>query len=199
MERLRRGAVLVSSGSGHGSGFFVSDNGHILTNAHVTGDADLVRVVTAGREYKLVGEVLRRDKERDVALIRLQDVPENFKPLILPVRTDIPVVGEDVYAIGAPLYEKDLQDTVTKGIVSAWRPTDRMTRQSYIQADVAVQQGNSGGPLLDGNGNIIGIAVAGYNDPVGSAAGLNLFIPIGEALKKLDIPAPSAPINLLKK
>lgn len=190
MKTLRRTAVMISSGSGHGSGFFVSPLGHIVTNAHVTGDADLVRVVTAGREYKMIGEVLRRDKERDVALIRVQEMPKDFDPVILPVRTEIPSAGEDVYAIGAPLLEKDLQDTVTKGIVSAWRPSDRFTRQSYIQADVTIQPGNSGGPLLDGNGNIIGLAVAGYNDTPGSAAGLNLFIPIGEAFKKLDIVPP---------
>ena len=88
-------------------------------------------------------------------------MPEDFKPVILPLRREIPHIGEDVYAIGAPLSEKDLQDTVTKGIVSAWRPSDRITRQSYIQADVDVQPGNSGGPLLDAHGNILGLTVAG--------------------------------------
>ena len=196
LDHIRRAAVLVSTGSGHGSGFFVSDKGHILTNAHVVGDADLVRVVTSGRQYKLIGDVIRKDKERDVALIRLEDMPEDFKPVVLPLRRDIPRIGEDVYAIGAPLSEKDLQDTVTKGIVSAWRASDRMTRQSYIQADVDVQPGNSGGPLLDANGNILGLTVAGYTDDAGSAAGLNLFIPIGEALTKLDIDSTGEPVEL---
>jgi serine protease Do len=197
LEHLRRAAVLISTGAGHGSGFFISDHGHIITNAHVVGDADLVRVVTSGRQYKLVADVIRKDKERDVALLRIEDMPEDFKPVVLPIRSDIPRVGEDVYAIGAPLSEKDLQDTVTKGIVSAWRPSDRMTRQSYIQADVDVQPGNSGGPLLDARGNILGLTVAGYNDDAGSAAGLNLFIPIGEALKKLDIGLTGEPVDLV--
>lgn len=187
LETLRRNAVMIGTGAGHGSGFFISNEGHIISNAHVVGDAARVRIVTAGQAHKLVGEVLRRDKERDVALIRIVDMPAGFDPVTLPLRRDIPAVGEDVYAIGAPLYEKDLQDTVTKGIISAWRPQERMSRQSYIQADVTVQPGNSGGPLLDGRGNIIGIAASGYINDSGNAAGLNLFIPIDEALQKLDL------------
>lgn len=176
LSHARKTAVLISSGAGHGSGFFISDLGHIITNAHVVGDADQVRIVTSGKEYKLVGEVLRRDKERDVALIRLEDMPESFRPTVLPVRMQIPAVGEEVYAIGAPLKEKDLQDTVTRGIVSAWRPSERMTRQSYIQADVTIQPGNSGGPLIDAGGNILGLAVAGYTNDAGATSGLNLFV-----------------------
>lgn len=187
LTRLRRSTVMIGSGSGHGSGFFITDQGHILTNAHVTGDADRVRIITADQEHKLIGEVLRRDKERDVALIRVSDMPDGYRPVLLPLRLDIPAVGEDAYAIGAPLLEKDLQDTVTKGIISAWRPRERMSRQSFIQADVTIQPGNSGGPLLDGQGNITGLAASGYVDASGSTAGLNLFIPIEAALKTLRI------------
>ncbi len=187
LDHLRRNTVMIGSGSGHGSGFFITAQGHILTNAHVTGDADRVRVVTADKEHKLIGEVLRRDKERDVALIRIIDMPDGYQPVLLPLRLDIPAVGEDAYAIGAPLLEKDLQDTVTKGIISAWRPQERMSRQSFIQADVTIQPGNSGGPLLDGQGNITALAAAGYVNDSGSTAGLNLFIPIEAALKTLRI------------
>ncbi|MDB5490968.1 MAG: trypsin-like peptidase protein [Micavibrio sp.] len=196
LDHVRRAAVLISTGSGHGSGFFISEQGHILTNAHVVGNADLVRVVTAGRQYKLIAGVIRKDKERDVALLRIEEMPEDFKPVVLPIRADIPRIGEEVYAIGSPLSEEDLQDTVTKGIVSAWRPSDRITRQSYIQADVTVQPGNSGGPFLDGHGNILGLTVAGFTDSAGSTAGLNLFIPIGEALRKLDIGSTGEPVDL---
>jgi S1-C subfamily serine protease len=190
LEQARRATVMIGSGAGHGSGFFISDQGHILTNAHVVGDADQVRIVTPGGKHKIVGEVLRRDKERDVALIRLTEMPAGFTPTLLPLRTDIPKVGEHAYAIGAPLYEKDLQDTVTSGIISAWRPQERMSRQSYIQADITIQPGNSGGPLLDAAGNITGIAVAGYLGTVGEMSGLNLFIPIDEALRKMSIAVP---------
>lgn len=187
LESLRQSAVMIGTGAGHGSGFFITPEGHILSNAHVVGDADHVRIVTSGQGHVLTGEILRRDKARDVALIRVTDLPANFRPITLPLRRAIPAVGEDVYAIGAPLYEKDLQDTVTKGIVSAWRERERMTRQSYIQADVAIEPGNSGGPLLDGQGNIIGLAAAGYTDDAGGATGLNLFIPVDEALQKLGL------------
>jgi S1-C subfamily serine protease len=65
-----------------------------------------------------------------------------------------------------------------------------MSRQSYIQADITIQPGNSGGPLLDAAGNITGIAVAGYLGTVGEMSGLNLFIPIDEALRKMSIAVP---------
>jgi S1-C subfamily serine protease len=201
LDMLRRNAVMIGTGAGHGSGFFIGDKGYILTNDHVVGDADRVRVVTAGGRHKLVGEVLRRDAARDVALIRIEDMPQDFHPVLLPVRRDIPRVGEDVYAIGAPFSEKDLQDTVTKGIVSAFRPDDRWDRQSFIQADVTIHPGNSGGPLLDAHGNIIGLSVAGYADENGnSLSGLNLFIPIGDALDRLDIgtgDTDQSPVNLV--
>lgn len=188
LDTLRSVAVMIGTGAGHGSGFFVTKEGHILTNDHVVGDADRVRIVTANGQHKLTGEILRRDGARDVALIRVEEMPSGFTPILLPVRTDIPKIGEDVYAIGAPLSEKDLQDTVTSGIVSAWRAKDRWDRQSYIQSDVTIQPGNSGGPLLDRAGNIIGISAAGYSDGMTSAnTGLNLFIPIGEALSELSI------------
>lgn len=190
LEQARKVTVMIGSGSGHGSGFFISDQGHILTNAHVVGDADQVRVVTSNGRHKLIGEVLRRDKERDVALIRVTALPVEFTPTTLPLRRDIPKVGETAYAIGAPLSEKDLQDSVTSGIISAWRPQERMSRQSYIQGDITIQPGNSGGPLLDGQGNITGIAVSGYLGEAGEMSGLNLFIPVDEALRKMDIAPP---------
>ena len=187
----RQVAVLISAGSGHGSGFFVTSDGHILTNQHVVGDSTLVRVVTHNGKHKLVAEVLRQDKIRDVALLRVQKMPPGFNPMLLPIRLDIPLVGEKAYAIGAPLQEKSLQDTVTHGIISAWRPQHRFNRQSYIQADIPIQPGNSGGPLIDENGNITGIAVSGVTEDSGAMAGLNYFIPIAEAFDRLDISEPA--------
>lgn len=188
MSILRKVSVLIETGAGHGSGFFITQDGHIITNAHVVGDAARVRVVTEKKKYKLIGEVLRVDKLRDVALIRLEEIPDGFNPVVLPVRTEVPLVGEDIFAVGAPIYAKRLQDTVTKGIVSAYRPKDRWSHTSYIQGDVTIHPGNSGGPLLDAFGNIIGLSVAGYIDGEGaSLSGLNLFVPVGEALETLDI------------
>jgi S1-C subfamily serine protease len=84
-----------------------------------------------------------------------------------------------VFALGTPL-TRALQSTLTRGIVSARRSLGGKT---YLQADVAISTGNSGGPLLDKMGNVVGISVAGFN--VGE--NLNLFIPINEALSALNI------------
>jgi serine protease Do len=195
LESLHKIAVMIEAGGGHGSGFFLSDQGHILTNSHVVGNAQRVRVVTSGKQEKLVAEVLRSDRMRDVALLKLEDLPAGLHIESLPIRTSKLSVGEDVYAIGAPSLRR-LQDTVTKGIVSAHRK-DRETRQDLIQADVDTHGGNSGGPLLDGNGNLVGLAVAGYVRGDVDISGLNLFIPIGDALEELDIDLGKEPLGPL--
>jgi serine protease Do len=92
-------------------------------------------------------------------------------------------VGDEAYASGAPL-DAALSGTITKGIVSAIRRDDDGTL--WIQADVDVQPGNSGGPLLDGSGNVIGITSFGLQ-PEGSSIGLNFFLPIEQALAVLEL------------
>lgn len=187
METARHAALMVEGGVGHGSGFFISRQGHILTNSHVVGDALRVRVVSADKEEKMIAEVLRRDPARDVALLKLEDVPGDLDITVLPVRTLWPEVGSEVYAIGAPV-SRQLQDSVTKGIVSAHRKNFRIlgTRQNFIQADIEIHGGNSGGPLLDQYGNITGLSVAGYTEN-NAGMGLNLFVPVGETLESLGI------------
>ncbi|MBI1205778.1 MAG: trypsin-like serine protease [Azospirillum sp.] len=174
--------VLIAGGSGHGSGFFIGEidgGGLILTNAHVVGDAERLRVTLADNSVE-IGTVLRRHPVRDAALIRIDRPP----PMVLPIREKPVVVGEDVYAIGAPLYEK-LRGTVTRGIVSALR-REPVTRLPEIQADVAVYGGNSGGPLVDADGNVVGFTVGGFVDR-GVATELNIFIPIIDALQRLQV------------
>ena len=186
LEKIRKTAVMIQAAQSHGSGFFLTEQGHIMTNAHVVGDAVRVRVVSSGKKEKMVAEVLRVDRKRDVALLRLEEVPEDLKIHTLPIRLDKPPVGSDIYAIGAPTLKR-LQDTVTKGIVSAHR-MDPRKRQPYIQGDVAIYGGNSGGPLLDGNGNLIGLTVSGYvRGGIIPLDALNNFIPIGDGLERLDI------------
>ncbi|PCJ99068.1 MAG: hypothetical protein COA45_06390 [Zetaproteobacteria bacterium] len=189
IERTRRVAVMVQAGSGHGSGYFISRQGHIITNAHVVGDAMRVRIVTAGRKDKLIAEVLRKSARRDVALLKLEEIPEGMEIVTLPIKTQWPKVSADIYALGAPQKTR-LQDTLSKGIVSAHRKGYKIfgTKMDFIQGDVAIHGGNSGGPLLDSNGNLVGMSVAGYSYNLHQADdGLNLFIPIEDALKYLDI------------
>lgn len=185
MDDIVRTVVLIQAGQGHGSGFFISKEGHILTNAHVVGNAHRVRVVMSGKQKKGIAEVMRVDMKRDVALLRLEEIPEKLDINVLPVRSDKPAVGEEVYAVGAPAKSR-LQDTVTKGIISAHRYL-REEKQWLIQSDVFIYGGNSGGPLIDSNGNIVGVTVSGWERGGISLSGLNNFIPIGDALDKLNI------------
>lgn len=187
-------AVLVQK-SGHGSGVFITKQGHILTNYHVVGDSRRVRIVTGFRKTGITAEVLRVDRTRDVALLKLEEIPEWLdmdKVLIRPIRLDWPRVGEDVFAIGVPKDWKALRNTVTKGIISGHRRYKRVgsIRSNFIQADVEIHPGSSGGPMVDEHGNLVGLTVEGYmakgeHAPVG--IGLNLFVPIQEALDVLDI------------
>ncbi len=182
-------AVLVQGGIGHGSGFFITNQGHILTNHHVVGNAMRVRIVTANKKEKLIAEVLRVDKKRDVALLKLEKIPEDLKIETVPIQTIWPKVSADIYALGAPSSTR-MQGTLTKGIISAHRKKFKVfgVNMDFIQGDVQTIGGNSGGALLDEYGNIIGLSVAGMYQKIGeSDSGLNLFIPIEDALKHLDI------------
>jgi S1-C subfamily serine protease len=188
----RKVAVMLQKG-GHGSGFFITSQGHILTNAHVVGEARKMRVVAQGRKKGMVAEVLRVNRGRDVALLKLEEVPEGLDITTLPVRLDWPRVGEDIYAIGTPQDWKGLRGSVTKGIVSAHRKGFKHDglRLDYIQGDVEVHPVSSGGPLVDEMGNIVGLSVRGYShsneNGTSVGIGLNLFIPIAEALDVLDV------------
>lgn len=182
-DAVRSATVLIEVGEGrHGSGFLVSTSGLLVTNAHVVGGQNFVRVrLLSGRV--VVGEVLRVDARRDVALIRL----EGGGYPALPVRKAPVRAAEEVYAIGAPQM-KALAWTVTRGVVSAYRQAMPPEQLDYIQADVAVHGGNSGGPLLDRHGNVVGICVAGIAmDESQRNASLNLFIPIMDGLERLGL------------
>ncbi len=191
LEDIRNSTVLIQTGMGHGSGFFISEKGHILTTANAIGNAFRVRVVTSGSKDKLIAEVLRHNPHRDVALLKLEEMPEDINLRVLPIRLEKPKVGEEIYSIGAPFAYYN-QDTVTKGIVSSVR-YKRYKKLWFIQGDITGQKGNSGGPLLDVNGNIIGIAnprVAEEEDRPRSGSEINEFIPIADALERLEISLP---------
>jgi serine protease Do len=173
--------VTILSGSSHGSGFFISDDGLILTNQHVVGSAEQINVrLASGME--LTGRVLRRHAGRDVALVKV-DIAR-VRPL--PISRTLPPVGNEVYALGSPT-DPNLAGSLTRGIVSALRTVPKAgVDYPIIQSDVAIHGGSSGGPLLDPSGNVIGIAVSGIG-PGQLNAGLNFFIPIEDALSYLNI------------
>ena len=175
-EQLVRSVVTIRVGGGHGSGFFIGRNGHVLTNAHVVGNARRAQIITS-QGIEVEAEVVSRDVVRDVAVLKSPlRIPE---PLSFNLKQ--PGVAETVYAVGTPI-DQSLSTTVTRGIVSALR-WDSDHSQSFIQADVAVSPGSSGGPLINSRGEVVGITVS----KVAQAEGLNMFIPIGEGLHKLGI------------
>jgi serine protease Do len=167
----------IFAGDSFGSGFLISSEGYLLTNHHVVGGAKYVKVRWADTT-ETVGEVIRVDRRRDVAIVKVDAGPRKA----LALSHAEPGLGDNVFVIGTPLDQK-LQGTVTKGIVSSKREIDGL---SYIQSDAATNHGNSGGPLLNENGAVIGIAVQIY-EIGGAPTGLNLFIPIDDALKALAL------------
>ncbi|MGH9366169.1 MAG: S1C family serine protease [Thermoanaerobaculia bacterium] len=176
----RMGVVTVFAGDGIGSGFLISSDGYLLTGQHVVGQSRYVRVkFVTGREVN--GEVVRTDRRRDVALVKLENDIYKCLPLGESSRVG---PGADVFAIGTPLFESFGQ-TVTKGVVSGYGEEDGLR---ILRSDVSVHRGNSGGPLLDRSGVVIGLSVSGFMLlPEGVGVGLNGFVPIEEALDALGI------------
>lgn len=182
---IQNAAVTVQGGSGHGSGFFITAQGHILSSAHAVGNADRVRISDASGRG-MAAEVLRRDRRQDVALLRLEAVPEQLVIEPLPIRFDWPPVGARVYALGTPV-ESRLRATLAEGIISAhrkrfYRGPDPL---DMLQVDIPTATGRDGGALIDGYGNIIGLAMS---RDVGAAADfMSLYTPIEDALAALGI------------
>lgn len=162
--------------SGVGSGFIISEDGHIITNAHVIDGADTVSV-TLKDGRTLDGEVLGTDPTTDVAVIKVSG--EADLPVVKLSNSDQLRPGEWAIAIGNPL---GLDNTVTVGIVSATGRTSGQVgvpdkRVDFIQTDTAINPGNSGGPLLNDRGEVIGVNTA----IIQGAQGIGFAIPINEA------------------
>jgi serine protease Do len=162
-----------------GSGFIVSKDGLILTNAHVVANATTVTVkLTDKREFK--AKVIGVDIPSDVAVIKID---ATNLPTVKIDKTDDVKVGEWVLAIGSPY---GFDNTVTSGIVSAKaRALPGDTYVPFIQTDVAVNPGNSGGPLFNMKGEVIGINSQIYSRS-GGYQGLSFAVPIDVALKVQD-------------
>ena len=164
---------------GQGSGFIISADGLILTNAHVVRDAKEVTVKLSDRR-EFSAKVLGSDPVTDIAVLRIDAKDLPTVRLGDPKQLD---VGDPVLAIGAPF---GFEQTATQGIVSAKGrslPGDAVV--PFIQTDAAVNPGNSGGPLFDGNGEVVGINSQIYSH-TGGYQGLAFAIPIDVALKVKD-------------
>jgi serine protease Do len=164
---------------GLGSGFIINADGYILTNAHVVDGATEVTVkLTDRREFK--AKVIGVDKKSDIAVIKID--AKNL-PVVTIGNADNLQVGEWVLAIGSPF---GFDNTVTSGIVSAkGRPLPDDSYTPFIQTDVPVNPGNSGGPLFNMNGEVVGINSQIFSE-TGGYQGLSFAIPINIAMHVKD-------------
>jgi S1-C subfamily serine protease len=168
---------------GQGSGFILTKDGMILTNNHVIGGNPQRLEVMLSNKHKYRARVLAADKNHDLALIKI-DAPD-LTPVTLSDSRGL-VVGQKVYAIGNPF---GLNGTMTRGIISAIRSVrgpQGNPIEDAIQTDAAVNPGNSGGPLLNSRGEVIGITTMIASNGAEQSSGIGFAIPINTARAILD-------------
>ena len=180
-ERVHRGVVEISTtsfaggGSAQGSGFVYDAEGHVVTNQHVVAGADQINVrFASGATYS--AELVGTDRSTDLAVIKVDAPASVFEPLRLGDSNSVRP-GHAVVALGSPF---GLEGTITSGIVSALhRPMtapNNFTINDSIQTDAAINHGNSGGPLLNSSGRVIGVNAQIVSDGGGSD-GVGFAIP----------------------
>ena len=165
---------------GAGSGFVIDSRGYILTNFHVVQDAQSVEV-GLGDQSRYPAKFVGADQRNDVALLKIE--PKGKALVALPLGDSSKLqVGQKVLAIGNPF--GIFGSTLTTGVVSALGRTVQTSQTTYIdeaiQTDAAINRGNSGGPLIDSHGEVIGINSAIYT-PSGTTAGIGFAIPVNTA------------------
>jgi len=168
---------------GQGSGFILNKEGLILTNNHVIDNARTVEV-TLSDKHKYTAQVVTVDKGHDLALLKI-DAP-GLVPATLAETSSNLVVGQRVYAIGNPF---GLSGTMTRGIISAIRSVrgpEQNPIEDAIQTDASVNPGNSGGPLLNSRGEVIGITTMIASNGANQSSGIGFAIPINTAKAVLD-------------
>lgn len=162
---------------GLGTGLIVSENGYILTNEHVSGKKNSTCYITLNTGKTYTGTVVWSNSDVDMAMIKINEKKLNYAIL---GNSDEVAVGQTVYAIGNPIgYE--FQRTVTSGIISAKDRTIKLEEngqdvymEDLIQTDATINPGNSGGPLVNSNGEVIGI----NSVKITSAEGIGFAVPI---------------------
>lgn len=174
-RRSASAVVEIQAGNASGTGFVIDDDGHVVTNEHVVSSAQSVEVRFAEGDEEQ-GRVIATDPSTDLALIEVDLTGHNVKPVQLGSSADVKV-GDPVYAIGNPF---GLERSITAGIVSALgrdiTAPNNFTINDAIQTDAPVNQGNSGGPLLDAGGNVIGV-VSQIQSSTGGNVGIGYAVP----------------------
>lgn len=172
IDRALESTVAIETDTGEGSGFFVTPACLVVTNEHVVSGADTIILKTSTKRL-FTAQVLARDTNRDLAL--LQTNARSCSALTLE-DSGRAFVGQEIYAIGNPL---GLSGTVTRGIISALRTAS--SGIGYIQLDATINHGNSGGPLVNKSGRVLGVTtfklkgVEGLNFAVASNEIRNAF------------------------
>ncbi len=166
-----------------GSGFIISPDGYIVTNDHVVGNArEIIITLSTGEKYK--AKLIGRDPVSDIAVLKI-DVKEKLPYLVLGNSDDV-IIGEWAIAMGNPfgLFELGNKPTVTVGVISAVKmnlhSVEGRIYRDMIQTDAAINSGNSGGPLLNALGEVIGINTVIYTPNQGNV-GVGFAIPINRA------------------
>ncbi len=162
-DSLKKVATIATDISA-GTGFIVGNEGYILTNSHVIEDSNLIQIQTYDKKI-YTAELIGKNGGRDVAVLKITDKLEGFEFS----NSDEVVPGQKVIAIGNPL---GLSFTVTEGIISATHRAGPNGFAGYIQTDVTLNPGNSGGPLIDKSGKIVGM----NNFKVGGAEALGFAL-----------------------
>ena len=188
----------VFGGGGQGTGFIISPDGQVVTNAHVVENAVTIKVMLSDGTVKSA-ELVQKDPSRDLAVLKIDG--DNLPSARLGNSAEVEV-GDEVLAIGNALGLGDTP-TVTTGIVSA---LDRQLQLAgnrlthLIQTDAAINPGNSGGPLVNANGEVIGVntAIAGNADGIGFAISIDHARPVIETLQTGEVPKrPLLGVNIM--
>ncbi len=164
IEKSVKNVVAVMTENSVGSGFFVNQDGYIVTNYHVVQGRENVRILTYDKQ-PIQAIIIGVDKLRDLALLKIEDQYDYLKL----ADSDTLQVGRKVIAIGNPL---GLSFTVTEGIISGLDREGPNGLEEYVQTDVSLNPGNSGGPLIDTQGEVVGI----NNFKIGDAESLGFAL-----------------------
>jgi len=176
-EEALKASVTVKCDDGHGSGFLVSNDGYIITNYHViNNEKNLKAIDSEGKEYPIT--VVRFSKTYDLALLKVEG---NFEyALAIPSEKNFKT-GQDAFAIGTPK-SVQLGQTLSKGIISGFRTMNNM---SYVQTDISINKGNSGGAIVNSAGELVG--VVDYKMFGFGTEGLSFSIPGFDIMKALAL------------
>ncbi len=174
IEQSLRGVVTIRTDVSQGTGFIITTNGYIVTNAHVLEGANLASVHTYD-DRSLPASLIGYDSTMDLALLKVEG---SFSKLKIGDSDDVKI-GEKVIAIGNPL---GLSFTATEGIISATNRAGINSLPYYFQTDVSLNPGNSGGPLIDTSGEVIGI----NNFKISGAENIGFALEINPAIKTIN-------------